>query len=525
MKEYSNTELQEKLGSRKYARIFLILAFAIPFVWLCVLRPLIMDGGETDSDAYYHMKMAELGPSVFCAKKFPWLTMSIWNDRFADKELLFHGALWVVHGVQKLLHLPTGAPFNVPSLLLIATALLAFIFAMRRMGVSPPLIMTFAILMPLISANFMFRLIMMRPHVLSIAFLLVTCALLSKGTLRFRMIAAGVISFLYAWTYSNPQFIVIPAFVFALAYCKRDSAKVFWIPAAAFGGVMLGLLIHPQFPNSFIIWKVQSFDALFGPIFADNLQKVSSEMLPMEMLAPKFRWHKAMLPFYIFAYLTLLCFCRLAVMKGWSAIAPHIKATGFLAVLFTGGMFVALRTVEYAVPFTVLFGALVFNEALKENVLVPLRAKPLKMYLVYTVLAILLGVFSSSLNLALTPAMVHPALGIGKWIQQNIPPETAVVNLNWGDFPTIFYANDRNYYLWGMDPVFSFALDGRHAKKVEKLLLNLERVRGSAKLLGRLTNAKYAILLARRENFVNLLKRNDWKTVYETEEGTVFLLE
>ena len=371
----------------------------------------------------------------------------------------------------------------------------------------------------------MFRLIMMRPHVLSIAFLLVTCALLSKGTLRFRMIAAGVISFIYAWTYSNPQFIVIPAFVFALAYCKRDSAKVFWIPAAAFGGVMLGLLIHPQFPNSFIIWKVQSFDALFGPIFADNLQKVSSEMLPMEMLAPKFRWHKAMLPFYIFAYLTLLCFCRLAVMKGWSAIAPHIKATGFLAVLFTGGMFVALRTVEYAVPFTVLFGALVFNEALKENVLVPLRAKPLKMYLVYTVLAILLGVFSSSLNLALTPAMVHPALGIGKWIQQNIPPETAVVNLNWGDFPTIFYANDRNYYLWGMDPVFSFALDGRHAKKVEKLLLNLERVRGSAKLLGRLTNAKYAVLLARRENFVNLLKRNDWKTVYETEEGTVFLLE
>ena len=151
--------------------------------------------------------------------------MSIWNDRFADKELLFHGALWVVHGVQKLLHLPTGAPFNIPSLLLIAAALLAFIFAMRRMGVSPPLIMTFAILMPLISANFMFRLIMMRPHVLSIAFLLVTCALLSKGTLRFRMIAAGVISFIYAWTYSNPQFIVIPAFVFALAYRKFFRAE------------------------------------------------------------------------------------------------------------------------------------------------------------------------------------------------------------------------------------------------------------------------------------------------------------
>ena len=517
-------ELFDKPG-KCHTRLFLFLAFAIPFAWLCVLRPLVMDGGETDSDAYYHMKMAELGPSVFCAKKFPWLTMSVWNDRFADKELLFHGALWVVHEVQKLLRLPTGAPFHLQSLLLIACVLLAFIFAMRRMGVSPPFILLFSILMPFIAANFMFRLMMMRPHVLSIAFLLVTCALLSEGTVRFRIACAGGLSFLYAWTYSNPQFIVIPAFVFALAYFRRDSAKVFWIPAAAFAGVMLGLLIHPQFPNSFVIWKVQSFDALFGPLFTDNLHKVSSELLPMEMLAPKFRWHKSMLPFYILAYLTLLCFCRLAILRGWSALEPRIKAVGFLAVLFTCGMFAALRTVEYAVPFMTLFAALVFHEAFRADLLLPLRAKPWRMLLTGTLAAILLGIVSSGLNLMLTPAMVHPADGIGKWMRENIPPETTVVNLNWGDFPTIFHANDRNYYLWGMDPVFSFALDGRHAKKVEKLLLNIERVRNSDKLLGRLTHAKYAVLLAKRENFVNLLKRNDWKTVYESKEGAVFLLE
>ena len=76
-----------------------------------------------------------------------------------------------------------------------------------------------------------------------------------------------------------------------------------------------------------------------------------------------------------------------------------------------------------------------------------------------------------------------------------------------------------------MDPVFSFAQDPRHTKQVEKLLLNIERVRNSDKLLGRLTNAKYAVLLAKRENFVNLLKRNDWKTVYEAKDGAVFLLE
>ena len=524
MNDPSIRELFERPG-RRCTRIFLLLAFLIPFAWLCVLRPLVMDGGETDSDAYYHMKMAELGPSVFGAKKFPWLTMSVWNDRFADKELLFHGALWIVCGIRDMLGLPDGAPFHFQSLLLIACVLLAFIFAMRRMGVSPPFIMLFTILLPFVSANFMFRLMMMRPHVLSIAYLLVTCALLSRGSLRFRILCAGVLSFVYAWTYSNPQFIVIPALVFACACFRRDSAKVFWIPAAALSGVLLGLLIHPQFPNSFLIWKVQSFDALFGPILTDNPYKVSSEMLPMEMLAPKFRWHKAMIPFYIFAYLSLLCFCRLAILRTWKGIAPEIKATGFLALFLTCGMFVALRAVEYAVPFTVLFGALVFNEAFRADALLPLRAKPQRMFLVYTLLALVLGGISSGLNLTLTPAMVHPALGIGKWMRENIPPETPVVNLNWGDFPTIFFANDRNYYLWGMDPVFSFAQDPRHAKQVEKLLLNIERIRNSDKLLGRLTNAKYAVLLAKRENFVNLLKRNDWKTVYEAKDGAVFLLE
>ena len=62
--------LFEKPG-RKFTAICLCLAFIIPFAWLCVLRPQVMDGGETDGDAYYHAKMAELGPSVFAAKKFP----------------------------------------------------------------------------------------------------------------------------------------------------------------------------------------------------------------------------------------------------------------------------------------------------------------------------------------------------------------------------------------------------------------------------------------------------------------------
>ena len=64
------------------------------------------------------------------------------------------------------------------------------------------------------------------------------------------------------------------------------------------------------------------FEIVFAlcEVLSGAIPNVLLLMLPMEMLAPKFRWHKAMLPFYIFAYLTLHCFCRLAVMKRLEAV-------------------------------------------------------------------------------------------------------------------------------------------------------------------------------------------------------------
>ncbi len=519
------TTLLNRMNGKPYSHLFLVLAFLIPFLWLCIVRPMALGSGESTSDAYYHMKMAELGPSVFCGKKFPWLTLSVWHDRFADKELLFHFMLWAIQPFQKLFSASGEAPFHVPAMMFIGLALLSFLYAMKRMGVSPPMILTCSILMPLIIPNFLFRFLMMRPHVLSIAYLLLICALLCKGSLRFRILAAGIVSLFYTWSYSNPQFILIPALVFAPVCWKTDSWKCLWIPLAALTGVFFGLLIHPQFPNTFFIWKIQSFDALFGPIFTDSAAKASSEMIPMEMMSPKFSWHLTAFPFYIFTYFTLLGLCRLISYNRLSGVSPAIRATAVLALLFLGGTFLVIRSVEYAVPFMILLGGLVFQEMLREDRFLPLRSKPLRMYLLFTLLAIGCAVYSSVMNIALEKHMVRNASEIGKWARNNLPPETLMVNLDWGDFPAMFHANDKNLYLWGMDPMFSFAYDAKQTKQLETLLLRLTEIPGSDKLLGRLTNAKYAYLLARRENYTELLKRKGWRTVYETEHGAVFLLE
>lgn len=90
--EAQSPEVSARPSSKhgRFGRIMLVLAFLIPFVWLGALRIYVMKTGENSQDALYHAMMAKLGPKVYAAKEFPWTQMSVWKDRFADKELLYH---------------------------------------------------------------------------------------------------------------------------------------------------------------------------------------------------------------------------------------------------------------------------------------------------------------------------------------------------------------------------------------------------------------------------------------------------
>ena len=137
-----------------------------------------------------------------------------------------------------------------------------------------------ASLFALIVPNYTFRLSVLRPHMLSIAFLTFSAGILAKGSFRFRLIAMGILSFCFAWSYSNPHFIVIVPLVFALVRIPRDGWRELWLPVMSLGAVLLGLLLHPQFPNSFTIWKVQSWDE--GLLFLHGLESNPGPSLQTE---------------------------------------------------------------------------------------------------------------------------------------------------------------------------------------------------------------------------------------------------
>ena len=512
-------------GFGRVGWIMLVFAFLIPFVWLGALRICVMKTGENSQDALYHAMMAKLGPGVYAAKEFPWTQMSVWKDHFADKELLYHAGLNVIFAIEKAFGAALNPPFHVAALFYSALAILGCVFAARRLGVRPLFLLLGAPLFSVIVPNYTFRLSVLRPHILSIAFLTFTTGLLAKGSFRFRLAVVGVLSFCFAWSYSNPHFIVIIPLVFALSRLKSGGWRELWLPILSLGGVLLGLTLHPQFPNSFIIWKVQSWDALIAPMMAGvRLSK------PSEMLSPRFGFNRTVAPLYLMAWCILMMFVRLVERKGLWKIDPNIIAVTVLAGGFTAGIFVAVRTVEYAGPFVAIAFLLLLEHMAREGFHLPLSKFKWGIPGALAVLSVALGIYSSYYFAKECPqVLVQPLPKMTAFLKEHVPEGRPVVNLDWSDFPALFYNDQDHLWQWGMDPMFSYSKDPRRTLLLTSTTPGLggdPYPEDVYKAFG----SKYAVLLWPRISQASYLYEHGWKIVQSyieagEEEGWIFALD
>jgi len=514
-----------RAGIGRAGRIMLVFAFLIPVVWLGALRICVMKAGENSQDALYHAMMAKLGPGVYAAKEFPWTQMSVWKDHFADKELLYHAGLNVIFAMEKAFGAAVNPPFHTAALFYSALAILGCLFAARRLGVRPLYLLLGAPLFSVIVPNYTFRLSVLRPHVLSITFLTFTAGLLAKGSFRFRLAVVGVLSFCFAWTYSNPHFIVIIPLVFALSRLKSDGWRELWLPVLSLGGVLLGLTLHPQFPNSFVIWKVQSWDALIAPMMAGvRLSK------PSEMLSPHFGFNKTVAPLYLMAWCILMMFVRLVERKGLWKIDPNVLAVTVLAGGFTVGILVAARTVEYAGPFVAVAFLLLLEHMTREGFRLPLSRYAWGVPCLLAALSVGLGVYSSHYFAKECPqVLVQPLPKMVAFLKENVPAGHPVVNLDWSDFPALFYNDQEHLWQWGMDPMFSYSKDPRRTMLLTSTTPGLggdPYPEDVYKAFG----SKYAVLLWPRISQASYLYDHGWKIVKSfvesgEEEGWIFALD
>lgn len=235
----------ESRADQKYSLLSVCLigfAIVLPLLWIAVLRYFMLDTGECSLDTYYHARIAEMGPEVFLAKEFPWTELSVWRTNFADKEMLYHVLLWLLFGIQDILGLSPEPPFHIPAILIFAGMLSAWVFAGLRFGIKPGLLCAGSLLFCFLAPNCTYRLMMMRPHILSLMLIMIACGIMAGGSLKKRVIGVFVLSVIYAWSYSNPHFIVIPALIFSLCHYRKDRWKVLLLPFCSLCGVLLALV-------------------------------------------------------------------------------------------------------------------------------------------------------------------------------------------------------------------------------------------------------------------------------------------
>lgn len=494
----------------------LILSILLPLLWLAFLRIVLMPGGENCFDAYYHISMADAGPSAIFSKTFPSMTMSVWEDSFSDKEALFHVALWGIRNLQSALGLPMGHPFNFAALLFDAVLLLVFVLSLRAFGVRSTLLPALALVM--ISPFFTNRLLMLRPHVASIILMCAALPLYARAKGRWWLLASLGMGMLYSWTYSNPHFILFPAVCMGAARFKEEGFKA-GLPTLFTGlGVMLAQVAHPQFPNTVVNWYIQCVDVVMHSL-APASYPISG---PDELKSADFLWAVGnVLVYGLFAF-NLCLALAIRARHGEKALPPAVQGLFAASAVAVAGSLFGIRAMEYGCPFTIMSCAtlLVVMKSLPE----PLTGFQFSKKIMMELYAVLLLAAVAGCIMRTGGFLAAPPEGLAAWAAKTgaLPPGTKVANLAWSDFTVLHYSLPQCRYLCGLDPMFGFRRNPEAFTAIERFRL-LETWL-TPQELAKVSGSEFAYVRRRDAVLGPSMELGGYECVYKGDDGWLFKL-
>jgi hypothetical protein len=407
----------------------------------------LLQRGLFERDGYYHARLAELLPERGLSRSFPWTQLSIWKDRYCDKEVLFHVAMapFAAIGAEPIL----GARLF---LVLLSTAVvLALYLVLRAHGVPWP---AFFAALPLASGGlFLARLGMIRSHVLSMALLVLGAHLL----LRRRWRALLALGFVYAWSYTVPFVLVLTAVPFVLG-CRLRGAPLDWRSVlAAGGGAVLGLAVHPYSPLTLetLLTIVQIVRMGVEGAGRSGVE-LGNEIYPYPLPV---LWNIYPLAIVLAVALVGIVASRLR------RLSPEAVGVSVAATAWAAATLLSARYVEYQVLLLALALGLVTRDLARADG--PERRLALhprwRLAVAAIALAALAGFHARSMRFyASYQTTAAPARffdGAAAWMAGNLAPGETVINLYWDDFPDLFYSAPRQRFLWGLDPTFSLRAD------------------------------------------------------------------
>ncbi len=428
------------------------LMFILFFLGMAVIEFATPD--MPDNDGFYHIKFAYLMRTEGLKPDFTYLPLSILNqEEFYDHHFLFHVALIpFTFGDLRL-----GAKWA--AVVFSSLSFLAVWFLFHRQRI--PLGWLWALALLGISDAFLYRLSVTRAQSLSLGVLALAVTWLLEGKHKH----LAILAFIYVWMYNAFPLILALGVLHLIAVALTERRLEFRPLLFIAGGVLAGMIINPYFPDNLIF----SVRHMLPKLTDATSVNVGSEWYPYDTG----QLLDNSLP-------ALIAFALGALALGLSGRKMETRtALGLLAALLFGLMlFQARRFVEYFPPFALIFAAFAFSPliadpstslrtGLSRASVSPAKSSPPRLPIKARLqphLALILLTLATAAGMARSIPHAREAISDSKsydlyadasaWLVQNTPAGARVFQIDWDDFPRLFFYNTHNTYLVGLDPTY-----------------------------------------------------------------------
>jgi hypothetical protein len=460
-----------------------------------------------DNDGFYHIKLAYLMRTEGLKPDFPWLPLSVLNENeFYDHHFLFHAALIpFTFGDLRL-----GAKLAAVAFASLAFLAVWFLFHRQRI----PFAWLWALALLGVSDAFLYRMSITRAQSLSLAVLALGMTWLIEN--KHKRLAA--LAFLYVWLYDAFPLLIALAVLHLLAVVLVERRLELRPLIFISGGIALGLLVNPYFPNN-IVFSLRHM----LPKLADATSvRVGNEWYPYDTG----QLLENSLP-------SLIAFAGGALALGLSGRKMDVRtALSFFAALLFGLMlFEARRFVEYFPAFALVFAAFAWSPLLRDfgPASANLTSSPLKVFRA-DLPAILLAIFVAATAYKSIPAAGERIeaskpydlyAGASAWLEKNTPAGSRVFQTDWDDFPRLFFYNTHNTYLAGLDPTYMQLYDA----KLYDLWVDITRgdVEEPSRFIVAEFGAQYVHTDLRHGDFLDQAARDpSLREVYRDDQAVIF---
>ncbi len=398
-----------------------------------------------DPDGFYHLKHALIykDGGIFI-KDFPWVQYSSISVLKSDLWYGFHILLIPFSGFD------SAAGIKIAGIFLATLSLLLLWYAFKRSGLKWPFLWTFFVFVS--APNIMTRFMMLRPHLLTMAISALIFSFSMSGSAWIILLLFAILS----WTHISLSWVGI--LIFGIVFLLKAGMEREWMWKKA-GAMILGLIIGwLARPNPIGVLKLAYIQVvkLMQAKQGDATLLFGTELFPlkMETLFSNFLGFTIV---WIFGIL-LTFFLYKSIRKEDGSKKIFIISSAILSLIFFAmTMLTARRAHDFWIIFGVMLSAFVFTELSKAY-----KSESAKMAygIVLGIALIFISIYTPYRTLATLKERGTPPEAFKKsseWIKENSNPGDVVFNMHWSDFPMLFFWNDKNYYIGGMDPIFQYA--------------------------------------------------------------------